>query len=89
MAGKCTSVLTNCPGTTKDCSGGCVNTNADPLNCGDCGIVCAPNQLCVAGGCQDYFTAPCTSCPCAACGSAHACCTSPSVYCVAGGHCAG
>src|SRR5215212_1147028 len=33
------------------CDGLCYNSNADPCNCGGCGIVCAPGQCCIAGGC--------------------------------------
>ncbi len=50
---------------------------------------CTTGEVCAQGVCRDYFTAPCTSCPCAACGTAHTCCTTPTVYCVAGAHCAG
>lgn len=58
----------------------CVNQNVDPLDCGQCGNVCADNELCVNGSCVRYAPAtPCNSCPCtAACdalvGSPNLCC---------------
>jgi hypothetical protein len=30
----------------------CVNFQTDPLNCGDCGNVCAVNQVCMNGDCR-------------------------------------
>jgi hypothetical protein len=48
-----------CPGA------GCVDTSADPLNCGSCGQVCYPGLSCVAGACvalactAGLQTAPC------------------------------
>ena len=33
------------------CSGVCTDLNADPLNCGSCGVRCAPGGACVAGTC--------------------------------------
>jgi hypothetical protein len=35
-----------CPGV------GCTDTNGDVANCGDCNVVCAPDQACIAGTCQ-------------------------------------
>jgi len=35
-----------CPGL------GCIDTSADPNNCGDCGVICRPDQSCVAGSCN-------------------------------------
>jgi hypothetical protein len=42
--GGCTDGLT-------DCSGVCKNLQTDPANCGQCGKVCAAQQVCVASGC--------------------------------------
>ena len=33
------------------CNGVCVNRQTDPLNCGTCGNVCAPGQICFGGQC--------------------------------------
>jgi hypothetical protein len=41
--------------TTSDASrdgGACVDTNADPKNCGECGHICATGQSCTAGTCS-------------------------------------
>jgi hypothetical protein len=34
------------------CEGMCVNTDEDPLHCGDCGMSCPPSQLCGFGTCK-------------------------------------
>lgn len=34
------------------CAGVCVDPKTDNLNCGACGNICAPNQVCVLGGCR-------------------------------------
>ncbi len=34
-----------------DCDGECVDAEADPLNCGVCGMECAADELCEAGAC--------------------------------------
>lgn len=39
-----------CPGAT-ECSGSCVNTQYDPANCGDCGVVCDAGEVCSQGSC--------------------------------------
>lgn len=68
-----------------DCDGGCVDTGAHPLHCGECRRPCGANQICVEGLCREFSPAACTSCPCRC---ASACCTYPGhasdVICVAG-----
>lgn len=39
-------------GTRTDCSGTCVDTRMDPLNCGACGTTCSVGETCSAGMCQ-------------------------------------
>ena len=34
-----------------DCGGVCIDTVADPFNCGGCGLVCAEGQTCNGGAC--------------------------------------
>ncbi|TNF23718.1 MAG: hypothetical protein EP329_26805 [Deltaproteobacteria bacterium] len=41
-----------CPLYHRLCDGVCVNTNADPDNCGECGHTCDAGQACSAGGCS-------------------------------------
>jgi hypothetical protein len=41
-----------CPETQTCCSGACVDTDDDRNNCGACGTICAPNETCVASGCE-------------------------------------
>jgi hypothetical protein len=48
QAGTC---VLPCPGGATDCSGVCKNLQTDPANCGQCGKVCAAQQVCVASGC--------------------------------------
>jgi hypothetical protein len=68
-----------CTGTGfRTCGGSCPNTNTDINNCGNCGNVCAHDEVCAAGMCQMYvIDAACTTCPCTACGGATTCCPSP------------
>ncbi len=33
------------------CGEGCVQTQSDPLHCGGCGLACADDHACIAGGC--------------------------------------
>jgi formylglycine-generating enzyme required for sulfatase activity len=40
-----------CPGGGTQCAGGCIDTQTDPNNCGDCGLVCPGSAPCVAGNC--------------------------------------
>lgn len=58
----------------QDCNGHCVNTDTDPLHCGDCGTHCNADQVCVNGSCRKYTPAVgCQSCPCDACNQANCC----------------
>jgi hypothetical protein len=34
------------------CAGTCMNTRADPFNCGGCGRACGPGQICADSSCQ-------------------------------------
>jgi hypothetical protein len=43
---------TTCPAGETPCAGTCVDTSADPSNCGSCGNVCPPaNPACIGGVC--------------------------------------
>ncbi len=44
---------TSCPPGKQNCNGVCSNTQADPLNCGACGVRCdgVEGQACVDGQC--------------------------------------
>jgi hypothetical protein len=48
----------DCPGATSiiacevDEELACVNTDADPNNCGECGTVCAEGSICCQGECR-------------------------------------
>jgi len=35
------------------CAGGCFDLSSSSLNCGACGVACAPDQVCSAGVCRD------------------------------------
>jgi hypothetical protein len=63
----------------------------DPLNCGDCDVVCSASQVCAEGVCHGYFAPPtCTTCPCPQCGVGTTCCPFPGgsfPICVQGGQC--
>ena len=55
----CRSGFTNCP-----MSGGCVNTNSDPRNCGSCGQQCGgASNHCSMGSCTTTCATGLTSCP--------------------------
>jgi len=83
-----TNTLSGCI-TTTECSlasgtacsnGGCYSKadfGSDPFNCGGCGAVCAPTQLCVSGQCRDY-TVP-VSCGSSSCSGGMACCSFPGI----------
>jgi hypothetical protein len=49
--GACVPSQVQCSGGLTDCSGGCTNLQTDPVHCGQCGKVCAAQQLCVASAC--------------------------------------
>lgn len=40
-----------CPPSLTDCDGTCTDTQSDPNNCGDCGVVCPPGNFCLQGQC--------------------------------------
>jgi len=40
-----------CPSGQTDCKGVCVDTKKDRSNCGACGSVCAPGNVCTSGKC--------------------------------------
>src|SRR5512135_1698670 len=42
---------TGCPARLTLCGGKCVDTKADPLNCGGCGRACRTGEVCHFGGC--------------------------------------
>ena len=98
MPGACTPVLPTspCPANYTDCKAeGCVLTAAmkgNPIHCGGCNNVCAPNEICTTGAtpsCVKYFASPsCTACPCTACGGDHRCCEmGGAALCVEGAVC--
>jgi DUF1680 family protein len=78
------------------CSGVCVNLAADAANCGQCGVVCASDQVCSVGVCTGACASGLTECGgacvdlntdilnCGACGTA---CLTGQVC--AGGQCTG
>ncbi|MFZ5439527.1 MAG: EGF domain-containing protein [Myxococcota bacterium] len=40
-----------CAGTLRLCGSACIDTSADPANCGSCGHVCGQGQVCNHGSC--------------------------------------
>jgi hypothetical protein len=43
---------TGCPVSAASCcAGACVDTDTGSLNCGECGVYCAPPATCVDGSC--------------------------------------
>jgi hypothetical protein len=68
--GSCASASGGCDGGLEACQVpgdlmGCFDLETSPLHCGDCGQVCANDELCVSGECYTYRPAsPCTTCPC-------------------------
>jgi len=45
-------VLVECSPGYSPCDGACTFTDADPLNCGGCGVACAVDESCFEGRCQ-------------------------------------
>ena len=63
-----------CDGTDNDCNGETdedFNLTDDPANCGECGVECSENELCVSGSCGEIIddSASCSSSYCIADGS--------------------
>src|SRR5262245_31466137 len=48
----CQNSMCQCPTGTTSCSGQCVNTNTDPLHCGNCITQCSGGAVCMGGTCQ-------------------------------------
>ena len=61
-----------CPAGTTECGGTCVNTAADPRNCGSCGKRCQIYANCVAGVC---------TCSLGTCAASHASCCASGQAC--------
>lgn len=71
-----------CPAGHTWCGSACVDTSADPANCGSCGTTCGGGGICVAGSCQtcliDY----------ASCSSGGQCCSGYcAIYGASGNQC--
>jgi hypothetical protein len=61
--GQCRTVAPGCSFAQALCgadagAAACVDLRTDPENCGDCGVVCADNESCLAGSCQPTPCAP-------------------------------
>ncbi len=41
-----------CAAPSTECDGTCTNTDSDNLNCGGCGTVCDPGEVCTSGTCE-------------------------------------
>jgi hypothetical protein len=48
-----------CPEPLVECVGQCLDVQSDRYHCGGCGRNCAPNEVCVSGGCTQDVRAPC------------------------------
>jgi hypothetical protein len=48
-----------CPEPLVECNGQCLDVQSDRFHCGTCGVVCAPTEVCVSGGCTTDVRAPC------------------------------
>lgn len=87
-------VGTACPAGQSVCGGACVNTAADPANCGGCGIACGFGETCLSGACGIAATGCAngeTACQgaCVNLGSDPANCGGCGVACAPGQSCAG
>jgi hypothetical protein len=51
-----------CAGGTTRCGDACVDTDVDPMNCGGCGVGCAPGQVCSGAVCSTVCGAGRTPC---------------------------
>ena len=51
----------NCPEGQIVCLDACIDPLTDPVNCGDCGIACGPDQTCLDGICIDMAPEPTAS----------------------------
>ncbi len=78
------SVASTCANGSVSCGGACVQTQADNLNCGDCGNICAVGSVCSSGVCA----VPCPSGQVACEGACVDPQTSP-IHCGASGTCTG
>jgi hypothetical protein len=88
-----------CPPGTEQCGSfpgipwwpNCVDTQADPNNCGGCGKVCGPKQACNNGVCGSLDCCP-NACPTCQCGPSPndtdgvPCCGATGSYCCPSGY---
>jgi hypothetical protein len=58
LAASCT-VPQPCPQPLHECNGQCIDLASDRNDCGACGVICSPTQVCVSGGCTADVRAPC------------------------------
>jgi hypothetical protein len=81
-AGECSAPdSARCAGCTEDCAttgetcctGSCVDTAVDELNCGGCGRACGDGQVCCAGACVGSDATHCGQ-GCEVCGDNSLCC---------------
>ena len=74
--------VSSCDAGKQQCAGGCVDFQTDPANCGGCGNMCSPGELCTAGQCEAFLYAT----GCWACGLDNTfttCCSTGGVpYCL-------
>jgi hypothetical protein len=72
-AGVCSPEGDGCAQGLRACEGqndtiACVDTDVDPMNCGDCGERCDRDEMCADGDCVEYARlSECNTCPCDAC----------------------
>ena len=58
----CVGGVCQCPVYQTFCSGACIPTSGDPLNCGACNVVCPSGQACSAGACSATCLPPLVKC---------------------------